>query len=258
MTGSRTSTFFHSVAIVSVRRPAPDPGRRRVPSETRSSVKGTRLARAALLAMLYAPHRPRPRRAISRGFTLAEMLAVIAMISILAVAASPVFIGMMRDRRVNRAAFQIVDMVRTARMRALGRNLPVQLTWSATGGNNNLASGLLTMREPVLALFSQTNTCQGTFGLGSTSVQQEVTRFDIGNGLYEHAVVAFIDDTGVERPDVSLCFSGRGATYMTVGGGVANRLAGPVTFTVANINGTIKGLRRRVFMPPNGAARLAL
>lgn len=208
--------------------------------------------------MLYAPHRPHPRRAISRGFTLAEMLAVIAMISILAVAASPVFIGMMRDRRVNRAAFQLVDMVRTARMRALGRNLPVQLTWNATGGNNNLASGLLTMREPVVALFSQTNTCQGTYALGSTSVQQEVTRFDVGNGLYEHAVVRFLDNGNVERANVSICFSGRGATYMTVGGGVSERLAGPVIFTVANINGAIVGLTRRVFIPPNGAARLAL
>jgi prepilin-type N-terminal cleavage/methylation domain-containing protein len=210
--------------------------------------------------MLYAPHHPRPRRAFSRGFTLAEMLAVIAMIGILAVAASPVFIGMMRDRRVNRAAFQIVDLVRTARMRALGRNLPVQLTWSATGGANKLASGLLTMNEPVLALFAQTNTCQGTFGIGSTSVQQEVTRFDIGNGTYEHALVKFFDSGTIERANVSICFSGRGATYITVGGGVANRLAGPVTFTVTNFNAAsnITGLQRRVFIPPNGAARLAL
>ena len=208
--------------------------------------------------MLHAPHRPRPRRAISRGFTLAEMIAVIAMISILAVAASPVFIGMMRDRRVNRAAFQIVDLVRTARMRAIGRNLPVQLTWNASGGNNNLASGLLTMNEPVVGLFAQQNSCLGTFATGSTSPQQELTRFDIGNGLYEHAVVKFIDNGGVERTNVSLCFSGRGATYMSVGGGVADRLAGPVTFTVANINGAIVGLQRKVFIPPNGAARLAL
>jgi type IV fimbrial biogenesis protein FimT len=197
---------------------------------------------------------------MSRGFTLAEMLAVIAMISILAVAASPVFIGMMRDRRVNRAAFQLVDMVRTARMRALGRNIPVQLTWSATGGNNNLASGLVTMREPVITNFAQTSTCQETYALGTTSVSQEVMRFDVGNGLYEHALVRFIDYVGVERANVSICFSGRGATYMTVGGGASNRLAGPVMFTVTNFNAAanITGLRRRVFVPPNGAARLAL
>lgn len=187
------------------------------------------------------------------------MLAVIAMISILAVTASPVFIGMMRDRRVNRAAFQIVDMVRTARMRAVGRNLPVQLTWNETGGNQNLASGLLTMSEPVVGLFASSRTCIGTYLVGAPGVVQEVARFDIGNGLYEHALVQFADDSGVPRQQVSLCFSGRGATYMTVGG-VAARLAGPVTFNVTNFNAAtnLTGLRRRVFIPPNGAARLAL
>ena len=205
-------------------------------------------------------YRPRPHHARERGFTLAEMLAVIAMISILAVTASPVFIGMMRDRRVNRAAFQIVDMVRTARMRAVGRNIPVQLTWNETGGNKNLASGLLTMSEPVVGLFANARSCIGTYLPGAPNVViQEVARFDVGNGLYQHALVQFADNSGVQRPQVSLCFSGRGATYMTVGG-VAARLAGPVTFNVTNYNSAtgITGLRRRVFIPPNGAARLAL
>lgn len=205
------------------------------------------------------PHRLLPRRATARGFTLAEMLAVVAMISILAVSASPVFIGMMRDRRVNRAAFQLVDMVRLARMRAVGRNLPVQLTWDVNGGNHNLATGLLTMTEPVVALFAESRSCLGTYANGSPSVTQELSRFDVGNGLYEHAQLKFFDNGGVERNQVSLCFSGRGATYMTVGG-VAARLAGPVLFTVTNFNAAanITGLQRKVFIPPNGAARLAL
>jgi type IV fimbrial biogenesis protein FimT len=203
-------------------------------------------------------YRPRPRRAVQRGFTLAEMLAVLAMISILAVAASPVFVAMMRDRRVNRAAFQLVDMVRTARMRAIGRNLPVQLTWDAAGGGHTLASGLLTMNEPVVGLFSNASSCLGTYVAGSPSIVQEVTRFDVGNGLYENAVLRFFDNAGVERPQVSLCFSGRGGTYMTVGG-LAARLSGPVMFSVDNITASnVVGLKRKVFIPPNGAARLGL
>ena len=204
-----------------------------------------------------APPRRRPRRAHQRGFTLAEMLAVVAMISILAVSASPVFVSMMRDRRVNRAAFQLVDMARIARMRAIGRNLPVQLTWDVTGGSHKLATGLLTMNEPVVAAFATASTCLGTYVAGSPSVVQEIARFDVGNGLYENAELKFLDNLGVERAQVSLCFSGRGATYISVGG-VAARLAGPVTFTVTNKNGNVTGLVRRVFIPPNGAARIAL
>jgi hypothetical protein len=134
----------------------------------------------------------------------------------------------------------------------------VQLIWNATGGNHNGASGLLTMNEPVVTLFSAARSCQGTYVVGGPVVQ-EAMRFDVGNGLYENALVAFIDDSGIERQQVSICFSGRGATYMTVGG-VAARLAGPVMFTVTNFNaaGNITGLRRKVFIPPNGAARLAL
>ncbi len=207
--------------------------------------------------MVNASPRPHPRRAHQRGFTLAEMLAVVAMISILAVSASPVFVSMMRDRRVNRAAFQLVDMARVARMRAIGRNLPVQLVWDVAGGKQKLASGLLTMTEPVVGLFATANSCLGTYAAGTTSVVQEVARFDVGNGLYESSELKFFDNLGVERNNVSLCFSGRGATYMTVGG-VAARLAGPVTFSVTNKNGNVTGLVRRVFIPPNGAARIAL
>ena len=161
-----------------------------------------------------AAHRPRPRRAEQRGFTLAEMLAVVAMISILAVSASPVFVSMMRDRRVNRAAFQLVDMTRTARMRAVGRNLPVQLTWNVAGGSQKLATGLLTMSEPVVGLFANASSCLGTYVAGSPSVVQEIARFDVGNGAYENSELKFFDNAGVERNQVSLCFSGRGATYI--------------------------------------------
>jgi type IV fimbrial biogenesis protein FimT len=185
------------------------------------------------------------------------MLAVIAMISILAVAASPVFVSMMRDRRVNRAAFQLVDMVRGARMRAIGRNLPVQLAWDVNGGHQKLATGLLTMSEPVVTAFGGASSCLGTYAAGGPAVIQELTRFDLGNGLYENSEVKLFDANGVEQNAASICFSGRGATYITVGG-VAARLAGPVTFTVTNKNGNITGLVRRVFVPPNGAARIAL
>ena len=89
--------------------------------------------------------------------------------------------------------------------------------------------------------------------VGETSLAS----FDVGNGLYENAVLKFFDNANVERPQVSLCFSGRGGTYITVGG-VAARLAGPVSFSVTNKNGNITGLVRRVFVPPNGAARIAL
>ena len=133
----------------------------------------------------------------------------------------------------------------------------MQLTWNVAGGSQLLATGLFTMNEPVVSSFATTSSCLGTYVAGSPSVVQEIARFDVGNGLYENAELKFFDNGGVERNQVSLCFSGRGATYITVGG-VAARLAGPVSFTVTNKNGSITGLVRKVWIPPNGAARIAL
>src|SRR4051812_25550759 len=108
---------------------------------------------------------PRPRlrarlrlgRGGLRGFTLAEMLAVIAMIGILTTVAAPAFTTMMRDRRINRAGMHIADCYRTARSRALGRGMPVLIHWDANAGLQRhdplvgiSTSGVLSIIEPIV------------------------------------------------------------------------------------------------------------
>jgi prepilin-type N-terminal cleavage/methylation domain-containing protein len=191
-------------------------------------------------------------RARARGFTLTELLAVLAMISVLVVAASPVFVNMTRDRRVNRAAMQLVDLFRTARTRAMGRNLPVMVQWDATNGNQ-----LATMLEPDVTNFVSSKSCLGTAWGGGMGVVHSVFAFNANNGLYENAALTFYDDNVAAKTQANICFSGRGRTYLQLNG-IFNALTGPVSFKVVNntaVGGT--GLVRTVYIPPNGAARMA-
>jgi len=143
---------------------------------------------------------PRPplhiRRGAERGFTLAEMFAVMAMIGVLAVVASPVFINMVRDRRVSRAAMQVADMYRTARTRALAKGVPVRIHWD------------------VNAVYTY-------------------MRFDVGDGRHERAVLTFNDDKGVSNPVADVCFTPRGRAFLRTTGTYAP-LNGVPTFSVVN------------------------
>jgi type IV fimbrial biogenesis protein FimT len=208
---------------------------------------------------LMNPPLAKTRRGPARGFTMVEMLAVLAMIGILTVVAAPSFINMMRDRRINSAALQVVDMYRTARTRALGRGAPVLITWNEDDGLKVLSSGVLTIREP--AAPNSPEPSPGCTGIPWDNPDQIYTymRFDFGSGQYERAVLSFIDhggavdSAGTRRPRADICFSSRGRAFIRTGGAFSELTSVP-TFTIKN-SGT--SLVRTVFVPPNGVARLA-
>jgi prepilin-type N-terminal cleavage/methylation domain-containing protein len=199
------------------------------------------------------------RRGPARGFTMVEMLAVLAMIGVLTVVASPAFINMMRDRRINSAALQVVDMYRTARTRALGRGAPVLITWNEDDGLKRLSSGVLTIREP--AATNSPEPTPGCTGIPWDDADKIYTymRFDFGSGHYERAVLSFIEHEGAlggpgtPRPKADICFSSRGRAFIRTDSAFKELTTVP-TFTISN-SGT--GLVRTAFLPPNGVARLA-
>lgn len=221
-----------------------------------------------------------PRRSPhARGFTLTELLAVLALLAILTVAAAPAFVSMMRDRRANRAAVQIYDMYRLARMRSLGRGIPVLVTWDSTGGptDNTGVRGLLVLQEPVVTTLAFSSTCATTTwaapGLTPLPVgaTQEVARFAFGNGLYKHTYVSFLDELGGPQAQSEVCYDGRsGRAYVryTMGAGAFTPVTGVpralVDFDQKTAGeGTLttafgKFSTRTVFLPPNGVARIGL
>jgi type IV fimbrial biogenesis protein FimT len=223
----------------------------------------------------------RRARARARGFTLIEMLAVLAMMTVLIYTATPGVIGLMRDRRVNRAAMQIMDRLRRARTMAIGKGQPIVVRWNASGYHavidSTAGTGGIQIWEPIVTTATTSSTNLNAPGgvyapvYGSclqtawfTAQTQMVDNFDIQTGLYNYTAVTFQDDTGATQVAYAdFCFSGTGRMYLrTVPGGTFHAVLGVPSFAVFNLQtnpGMLLNINTRyVYAPPNGAARMAL
>lgn len=229
-------------------------------------------------------HRP-PRRsrgiAQGRGFTLIEMLMAVALISIVAVAASPAFLRLLKDRRVNRQAMWIVNYLRTARLRAIGRGMPVVVQVNQNGNacaQAALAPGTsgtirlleaelntLTVPKPTCNTQNWTNANISELAANNQGATYETPGFctTMSDGNY---IVTFYDD-GAPQPNQQafgeICYSPTGRTYVRYNQAVPfSPLVGVPTFQIANASYqnyygfTVPA--RMVFLPPNGPARMAL
>jgi Tfp pilus assembly protein FimT len=211
---------------------------------------------------------------------------VVAVISLLATAASPTFVKLMRDRRVNRAAMQLVDYLRTGRAMAIGRGQPIVVAWDTTShvptaSTGPGGTGSIQLIEPVMTSNAgscgngvcdpASETCSNCpqdcgvcMGCGQiawgTVATQVVNSFDIKNGSYDYTSITFFDDANKTPSYSQICFSPTGRMYLRNGaGGVGiggfHPVLGVPAFSVINID---TGLSRRVFVPPNGVARIQL
>ena len=214
------------------------------------------------------------RRGLSAGFTLAEVLIVLAIIGLLAVGASPTFVNLMRDRRVSRASSTIVDFMRTARTMAIGRGQPILVSFNAAGvlpQTNPGGTGYLELDEPIIGKNNMANTCALTGW--RTVTTQMVNNFDIQNGKYNYTSIVFYDESGAKPQGVDICFAPTGRMYIRVGGagavsGAFSVVTGVPAFAVFNTNtnpsltltpgGVGSTGARWVFVLPNGVARMQL
>lgn len=131
-------------------------------------------------------HAPRARRRAA-GFTVTEMMVVVAIVGLLAAIATPYMGDMIRRQRIKTAAFDVFSSLAFARSEAIKRNTTVRVIptggnwaqgWQVIDSNNNLLrqqSGwdALTASGPALVAFANSgrSTTLASISLSASGVE---------------------------------------------------------------------------------------
>lgn len=211
------------------------------------------------------PKQPMPSviraRRHQAGFTLIEMMGVVAFIGIVVAAAAPSWIDLTKDRRVENAALNIADLYRTARSRSMGRGSAVMVRWDANASmpTDSVPSGHFTVREGVAGPTGAANnlptaSCFTPDWGDSGTTSKHVMAFDERRTRFEPAEAAFLDDNATVQQYAQICFTPSGRTFI--------RYASSGNFSVMNgvprVRVTNKNTKfaRFVVFPPHGSARV--
>ena len=101
-----------------------------------------------------------------QGFTLIELLVVIAIVAILATIATPSFVDMNKNSRLNGAAREFVSIIQLARSEAISRNSIVNLYNTGTADDWSLNIHLCEAANATTTCVSNTDDFINAYSIG--------------------------------------------------------------------------------------------
>ena len=218
------------------------------------------------------------RRAWRRGFSIPELLVVMAIIGILSSLSFPKFYNMVRDRRVNRNAMELMNFYRMAKTRALGRGSAVLVRYKNTAANS---VALFEMREGVVdstltaGLFANglpTATCSGTTWNNSfqgLAGARAISTRDMGPAASNPGTYVFQGPTALAAQGaaltpqtyVDICFTPRGRTFIRYADATPwfpLTSVPRIDIQNAKLAAVGAGVTRSIYVPPGGLPRMGL
>jgi Tfp pilus assembly protein FimT len=199
-------------------------------------------------------------------------MAVITMVGIIAVAASPSVIRFQRDSRVLDAGAEIANLYRFARSRAMARGAAVSVRYYKTPDALATLSGdpdpraRFVVKEAVEGTAAAdadhqrlgTANCIGTvWDKDSTLNSRFVAMFDERSGRYDPALAEFESPNGTFPDQVDMCFTPRGRVWMSINGGAYQVLNSVPRIRLTNVSSdAAPDSIRFIIVPPSGAAKL--
>jgi len=229
----------------------------------------------------------RPHRSHRRGFTLIELAVVVMIIGIMAMLAFPVMTDANVDRHVYDDAGRVLELVHTARTRAMGRGAATMVTFDTitagqTRGNYRMYEAVSPNPGGANDNTARLPSASCTFPAGVWTPANPTNTFIDGvtlNDTYEgkanivSRVVTF-DNAGVASVATSIiaiCWTPLGRTYYWSGStgatpqfSAAAPFMGTIAIDVARLlvgqsaigATSTQGLTRRVLIPSTGNARI--
>jgi len=205
-------------------------------------------------------------------------MVVVILVGILAVMAIPA----MGDARIDQHAYNdatlVADLVREARVHAIGRGAATLVTLSASSSD----PGTFTMYEAIGADTANETTGKGTsprttcraptdWTKTSSAAPNDVWARQVGQQIklgnyestYRIGAKVYVDTgTPSKKDQVHICFTPLGRSYLVTTAAPVFDAAAPMTGIVEvelarrDTSAVLVGLARRVLIPPSGSARL--